>query len=184
MAAAVLLLGAVPAANAAPDAPACAAPSAKGAGGPLAARLPVLTPRVVDWAERQSAAALQGGTALPVELQQVAARVGVRQPRNIRVLVVDEIPLPDEPALRAAAGQVGLSQSWAAGLTLGYSVFLRRGVERELRLLSHEFRHVAQYEACGGIAGFMPLHLGHLAELGYEASPFEVDARAHETRAR
>lgn len=163
---------------------ACAPHRGAGAASPLAAQLPVLVPRVVEWAQAESARALEAGTPLTEPMRQVAARVGVREPGRIRVLVVDEIPLPDEPALRAAAGQVGLSQSWAAGLTLGYSVMVRRGYEGELRLLSHEFRHVAQYEACGGIAGFMPLHLGHLAEVGYESSPFEADARAHETHAR
>lgn len=44
----------------------------------------------------------------------------------------------------------------------------------------HEFRHVAQYEAKGGIAGFLAEHLQHLVRFGYEESPFERDARAHE----
>lgn len=37
-----------------------------------------------------------------------------------------------------------------------------------------------QYEARGGIAPFLQQHLADLARFGYEDSPFEVDARAHE----
>jgi hypothetical protein len=65
-------------------------------------------------------------------------------------------------------------------MTLGHAVFVRRGLERDARLLSHEFRHVAQYEEAGGIAGFLARHLVDLAADGYENSPYEVDARAHE----
>ena len=99
------------------------------------------------------------------------------------MVVVDRVPLPDEPALRAAATQVGLSEEWAAGMTLGHAVIVHGGYENDVRLLSHEFRHVAQYEAVGGIAPFLKAHLRHLAQFGYENSPFEVDARAHEQAA-
>jgi hypothetical protein len=147
---------------------------------PLASQLPVIAPRAIEWAERVASGAALSGKPLSAELQKLAAGRGVRQPRSIRILVVDEIPLPDEPLLKAAALKVGLSQSSAAGMTLGYAVVVRRGYENDPRLLSHEFRHVAQYEACGGIRAFLSMHLGHLAEFGYEDSPFEVDARAHE----
>lgn len=68
-------------------------------------------------------------------------------------------------------------------MTLGHTIFLRRGYEKDLRVASHELRHVAQYEASGGIAGFLAVHLADLVAFGYDDSPFEVDARAHELRA-
>jgi hypothetical protein len=39
---------------------------------------------------------------------------------------------------------------------------------------------VSQYEACGSLDAFLAVQLRHLAAYGYEDSPFEVDARAHE----
>ena len=108
----------------------------------------------------------------------VIDRIDGKTSGGIRKLAQAE--LPDEPVLRAAAQGVGLSQSWAAGLTLGHAVIVRRGFEREARLLSHEFRHVAQYESMGGIGPFLVSHLKSLVEHGYEDSPFERDARAHE----
>lgn len=157
-----------------------ASPLAMAEQGALEAQLAQIAPRVIQWAQLQAGQALRAGTALAPEEVALARRVGVGSPERIRVILVDEIPLPDEPALKAASAQVGLSQSSAAGLTLGYAVILRRGFERDVRLLSHEFRHVAQYEAQGGIERFLEQHLRHLVRFGYEDSPFERDARAHE----
>ena len=146
----------------------------------LAAQMPLIAQRTIAWANGQEAAALRTGIALTHDQVVLARAVGVKHPERVRIVVVDEIPLPDEPLLRAAAQGVGLSQSWAAGLTLGHAVIVRRGFEKETRLLSHELRHVAQYEAMGGIGPFLVTHLKSLVEVGYENSPFERDARAHE----
>jgi hypothetical protein len=149
----------------------------------LEAQLPLLAPRAVTWAQGMAEKAAHAGVPLSPALEALARRAGVREPERIRIVVLDEIPLPQEPLLKAAALKVGLSSSDAAGMTLGFAVFLRRGYEKDIRVLSHEFRHVAQYEACGGIGGFLAVHLADLVAFGYEDSPFEVDARAHEVAA-
>jgi hypothetical protein len=169
---AAMIVGAAPAA------------SANRTMGDLAGQLPVMTPRVIDWAEKLAARSLQEGTPLEARFAELARRSGVRNPGRIRLVVVEQIPLPEEPMLKVAAGSVGLAQSSAAGMTLGYAVIVHKGYERDLRLLSHEFRHVAQYEAAGGIRAFLAVHLPQLVEFGYEDSPYEVDARAHEVAAR
>ena len=150
------------------------------ASAQLAAQLPVLAPRAVAWAQRMETDSLRNGLPLTPALQQLAREVGVRDVARVRIVVVDRVPMPDEPPLRAAALQVGLSQESASGMTRGYAIYARRGEEGDARLLSHELRHVAQYEAAGGIAAFLARHLQDLAQVGYEDSPFEVDARAHE----
>jgi len=68
-----------------------------------------------------------------------------------------------------------------AGLTLGYGIYVRHGHDT-LRLLSHEFRHVYQYEAAGSIAAFLPGYLQQIVTVGYDDAPLEVDARVHEIR--
>jgi hypothetical protein len=157
------------------------APAVNAAPAPAGQQqLAVIAPRAMEWAERVSTGTLQSGQGLNARQQEIARRSGVRNPGAIRLLVVDEIPLPEEPALKVAAKTVGLAQSSAAGMTLGYAVLVHRGYENDARLLSHEFRHVAQYESAGGIRPFLAIHLPHLLEFGYEDSPFEVDARAHE----
>jgi hypothetical protein len=152
------------------------------AAAQLVAQLPTLAPRVVAWAQRMESESVHEGVPLTPALQRLARDVGVRDIARVRVVAVDRVPLPDEAPLRAAAVQVGLSQESASGITLGYAIYARRGEEGDVRLLSHELRHVAQYEAAGGIPAFLLRHLEDLARFGYEDSPFEVDARAHERR--
>jgi hypothetical protein len=146
----------------------------------VAAQLPHVAAKALDWADTRARQVMVAGTAPTAAQQAIARSVGVRDAARIRIAVVDRIELPDEALLRRAGAQAGIDRLSADGLTLGYAVVLRRGEERNPRLLRHEFRHVAQYEACGGIAPFMASHLGHLLAVGYERSPFEVDAEAYE----
>ncbi len=66
------------------------------------------------------------------------------------------------------------------GLTLGHCIYICLG-HNSNRLLSHECRHVHQYEIAGSIATYLPNYLQQIVDFGYEDAPFEVDARAHET---
>jgi hypothetical protein len=111
---------------------------------------------------------------------QLARGVGVRNSESIRIGVVDLLPLPDDASLREAAHQAGLLGPGMIGLTLGHAVLICCGHEANVRLLSHEFRHVYQYEAAGSIAAFLPIYLQQIVGFGYANAPFEADARAHE----
>ena len=147
----------------------------------LRAALPLLLPGAIAWAEGCAGEAAETGVALTESGADIARGVGVQRPELIRVVVIDSLPLPEDPTLRAAALQTGLLGPHMAGLTLGYSVFVVRGQE-SVRLLSHEFRHVHQYEAHGSIAAFLPVYLQQIVEVGYANAPFELDAQAHEVR--
>ena len=104
------------------------------------------------WAEDQANQVAHSGRPLNEGEREIARSVGVRAPDRIRVLLVDALPLPENTALREAALQTGLLGPKMVGLTLGHSIFIRRGYETG-RLLSHECRHVYQYEQAGSIAG-------------------------------
>ncbi len=145
----------------------------------LQADLPNLLPKAIAWAEEQARQVASSGRALTEQERELAREVGVAQPESIRVALVDTLPLPEDPALRAAALQAGLLGPSMVGLTLGHSIFICRGHET-LRLLSHEFRHVYQYEQAGSIADFLPLYLQQVVQLGYANTVFEKDAKAHE----
>jgi hypothetical protein len=146
----------------------------------LAALLPALLPRAIAWAETQSRSVLEGGAPLEPADLALARSVGVSNPENIRVSVVDRIPVPDDTQLRLAAFRAGLLAPDTLALTLGYAVLVRRGHEAGARLLSHEFRHVYQYERAGSIASFLRVYLKEIVALGYADAPSEIDARAHE----
>lgn len=148
----------------------------------LREQLPLLLPRAVAWAEEQSRRGSEEGQALGDLAASLARAVGVRKPEKVRLLLVDEFPQPADPELRAAAEATGLLNKDTAGLTLGYTILLRRGLEGSPRLLRHELRHVHQYEKAGSIAAFLAEYLRQIVEHGYADAPFEADARDHETR--
>jgi len=47
------------------------------------------------------------------------------------------------------------------------------------RLLSHELRHVHQYEQAGSAEAFLSRYIGEIMRFSYMDSPYEVDARKH-----
>jgi hypothetical protein len=145
----------------------------------LSAALPALLPRAIAWALARSREVQIHGTPLTREELALARMVGVARPELIRKVSVRRLPLPDDVELRAAALQTGLLGSGASGLTLGYAVLVVKGHETT-RLLSHEFRHVHQYETAGSIEAYLPLYLTQIVEVGYVDAPLERDARAHE----
>lgn len=142
--------------------------------------IPRLLPGAIAWAEARARKASEVGTALTADEQNIARAVGVVRPELVRIEIVgDRLPMPDDPLLRAAATQAGLLGPGMVGLTLGYSIFICRG-HKTRRLLAHELRHVYQYEQHGSIAAFLPVYLGQVLQVGYEAAALERDARAHE----
>lgn len=145
----------------------------------LKTALPLLLPGAIAWAEARAEEFATNGSALTEVELDIARSVGVQRSELIRVSIVDRIPLPEDPMLRAAALQTGLLGPGTEGLTLGYSVLICRGHETR-HLLSHELRHVYQYESHGGIAAFLPVYLQQIVEFGYSNAPFEKDAKAHE----
>jgi hypothetical protein len=144
--------------------------------------LPALMPAAIAWAERRAHDAAKVGIALTPEETLLARSVGVVHPGLVRIEIVDALPAPEEPVLRAAAVQAGLIGPGMAGLTLGHAIFIRRG-HKDARLLSHELRHVHQYEQHGSIAAFLAAYLPQVVACGYAAAPLEIDARAHEVSA-
>lgn len=145
----------------------------------LASLLPHLLPRAIEWAEARENEILATGVALPEDGIRLAKSVGVAKPDCIRVSIVPTIPLPSDWELQSVALQVGLLGPQTNGLTLGYGIYIcQQHVSN--RLLSHECRHVHQFEQAGSIRNFLPVYLAQVASVGYYDAPLEVDARAHE----
>jgi hypothetical protein len=149
----------------------------------LRSSLPQLAPKAIAWAETQSENALRSGRSLDETFLSIAKGVGVAHPEQIRILDVARLPMPDDPHLKQAAVATGLLGPGMVGLTLGYAVLVCPGYGRDVRLLSHEFRHVYQYEQAGSIAAFLPVYLQQIVTVGYQNAAYERDARAHERHA-
>jgi hypothetical protein len=112
-----------------------------------------LLPLAQRWAEEQAAGILRAGRPLTANEVSLATRVGVRRPERVRIDVVDRIPVPSEPSLKAACEELDILGPDTLALTLGYGVFLRTEVAAYLRAL---------------------------LKFGYEQAPMERDARAAE----
>ena len=141
--------------------------------------LPLVLPRAIEWANARSSEILAGGKPLNESGLRLATAVGVSDATRIRVSTVSALPLPEDPDLRAVALETGLLGPNMIGLTLGYGIYICDG-HQDHRLISHECRHVHQYEAAGSIENFLPVYLQQIAVHGYHDAPFEVDAREHE----
>lgn len=146
----------------------------------LQRELPGLLQAAITWARQHAESIAVNGQPLPEQGVELARRVGVRRPDLVRLQVVPEIPLPDHEGLRALAQSSGAISGNTAGLTLGHGIYIRHG-QGTGRLVSHELRHVFQYELLGGIEMFMSVYLPQVLIHGYHGAPLEQDARAHET---
>ncbi|MEJ2127715.1 MAG: hypothetical protein P8X81_02595 [Woeseiaceae bacterium] len=145
----------------------------------LEALLPDLLPRAIEWVEAQFTIILASGSPLTEIETSLAEAVGVTHPEKIRIKSVKTFPLPDDLELRSVALQTGLLGPGIVGITFGYGIYVRDGFVTN-RLVSHECRHVYQYEQAGSIAAFLPIYLQQIATVGYHDAPLEVDARKHE----
>jgi len=145
----------------------------------LLQELPMLLPGAIAWAEARAARAAEVGESLTPLEHDMARSVGVAEPERVCIEIVERLPVPEDAGLRAAALQAGVIGPNMTGLTLGHSIFICRG-HKTRRLLSHELRHVHQFEQAGSIAAFLPVYLRQVLEVGYQSAPFEADARAHE----
>lgn len=141
--------------------------------------LPIIVPLAVSWAKERSADILVKGAPLTAEECELAERMGVSQPERIRVQMVDRLPVPENPVLAQVAESTGLLGPNMVGLTLGYGLYICNG-HRNRSLVSHECRHVFQYERAGSIESFLSMYLGQIATYGYQNAPLEVDAYSHQ----
>src|SRR4030042_5574479 len=95
----------------------------------LLAVLPQLLPGAIEGAQAQATHVAAVGLPLNESGHAVARRVGVRYPEQIRIKLVEQLPMPEDPMLKQAAIETGLLGPHMAGLTLGFSIFFCRGEE-------------------------------------------------------
>ncbi len=144
-------------------------------------QLQSLLPLAIKWAEHHSESIQENGFCLTTEQIEIAKKVGVKYPQKVKLQEVDSIPFPEDEQLRKAAEQIGFLSSSMKGLTLGHSIYICKG-NKSTQLLSHELRHVYQYETFGSIPEYLVEYLKQIVLAGYENSLLEQDARTHEIK--
>ncbi len=135
-----------------------------------------LLPLACEWAEDQERLILQNGICLTHSQMEDAKLVGVSNPEKVKLLEIPYIPLPEHPALKAAAEATHLITPDTKGLTLRYGIFIRSDCWDSRRLLVHELAHTAQYERLGGFSPFLERYLMECITIGYPAAPMEQEA--------
>ena len=101
----------------------------------------------------------------------LAQNVGVAHLGKVRILPLPRIPLPAHLRVKQLAKQLGLVNAHTAG----HGVIVRLDCADNLRLLAHEFVHIAQYER--------QEYIQQIAAHGYLNAPFEQEAEAKATKA-
>ena len=135
-----------------------------------------IIPLACRWAELKEKEILERGVSLSDDLFVAAKNLGVNCPENVRVLVVNKIPMPDDLILREACNQTSLISNKTIGLTLRYGIYVRQDCAVDTNLYLHELVHVSQYERLGGIEKFLQQYLQEVLTVGYSESSMEQEA--------
>lgn len=143
----------------------------------LRAQLDVLAPKAVAWLNQLAAELQPSARSLTTEEVAIAVAAGVKQPEAVRVAIVEEMPMPEDEALRAAAVRLGFANKGLAGGAIGNLIWLNRKHSTNRALLAHELIHVAQQEHMS-LERFLRRYIAELAIVGYKRSPIEVEANA------
>ena len=130
-------------------------------------------PKAVQWVTQSEQACMEIGQQLSPQRKRDAQAIGVQQIGVVRVMVSNEIPLPNDPELRQLVLQSGLGSS--KGITFGHGIVLKPG-PYDRHLIAHELAHVMQYERFGGIEPFLVGYIPESFPPHYPNGPLEREA--------
>ena len=120
-----------------------------------------LLPVAVQWAKKQEEFVLKHGNPLSPRHMADATLSGVTNPARIRVLVVDRIPLPDDPDLAEASKRIGIVTDDTRCMGFGYALIVRVDAWNDRETILHNFIHIAQCERSGGLEQWCREYLGN-----------------------
>ena len=141
-----------------------------------------LLPLAAQWAADQERRVLCEGVRLSETELADAIAIGVRNPERVRLLRVENIPVPGHQMLKAAAASINFLTAAPSGLALEYGIFIRSDHWRARELIAHELVHTAQYQRLGGIKPFFQTYIFQCATVGYRNAPLELEAVATAAR--
>ena len=135
-----------------------------------------LIPRAAIWAQQQEQRILKNGIPLSNPQLEDAKIIPVKHPEKVRLLCVNQIPLPEDPDLILATQTIQLITPNTVGLTLQYGIFIRSDYWNNREIVVHELVHTSQYERLGGMQQFLNQYLTECIQIGYPNAPLEQDA--------
>jgi hypothetical protein len=102
-----------------------------------------LLPLAYQWARNIENFVLQHGSPLPRRQVTYARQVGVKDICRVRVLAVDRMPLPEEPALAEASRRTQIITDSCRAIAIGHAVVLRADAWGDRELFLHQLVHVS-----------------------------------------
>ncbi len=137
-----------------------------------------LLPLAYQWCKATEDFVLTHGVPLGPRQLADANRAGVRDCSKIRMLVVDRIPLPENPELAEAARHVRILTEETRCVGFGYAVITRADAWGDRELLVHNFVHIAQCERSGGLELWVRRYLSNRRSCAqFSLGPLEEEAR-------
>jgi hypothetical protein len=133
-------------------------------------------PKAVQWVTQMEQTCMEIGQPLLPQNWRDGETIGIRELAAVRVMVLNEIPLPSDPELRQLAAQSKLITPTTAGMTFGHGLVLKAG-HFNRHLIAHELGHVLQYERFGGIESFLVAYIPEVVfPPYYPKGPLEQEA--------
>jgi hypothetical protein len=128
------------------------------------------------WVARQESAIQKAGRLLsPQELDDARA-IGIGDPEDISVLVVDDVPVPGPRWMQDLGARFGFRPSGIAGMCLDRGIFLRKSSLGSRGILVHELVHTAQFARLGSKKAFLRNYLLECIIDGYAGASLEEEA--------
>lgn len=131
---------------------------------------------ITSWADKEGSRILESGDILDDCYLISGVNIGVVSTENIRVLQVDEIPLPEGRDAKEALLTSELISGGGATLALGFAIFERKDNE-DKEAMCRSLAHVAQFERMGeDLGAFLRAYLTETLLGEVEASPLAREA--------
>jgi hypothetical protein len=118
-----------------------------------------LLPLAYQWAKAQEEYVLAHGAPLSPQHTADARLAGVKDCERVRVLVVDRIPLPEDPELAEAARRIQILTEDTRCVGVGHAIIIRAEAWGDRELLLHNLVHIAQCERSGGLEPWVRQYL-------------------------
>lgn len=122
-----------------------------------------LVPLAYAWAKEQEEFVLAQGRPLGPTQAWDAHLAGVKDYARIRVLVVERIPVPENPKLAKEARRVGIITEDTRCMGFGRVLIVRGDAWNDHELILHNLVHIAQCERSGGLEQWVRDYLGNRA---------------------
>jgi len=119
-----------------------------------------LLPRAHEWAKAQEEFARARGIPLGPRQRRDAQLAGVQDCARVRVLVVDRIPVPEDPELAQAARRIGIITEDTRCMGFGHVLIIRVDAWNDRELILHNLVHIAQCERSAGLEQWVRCYLG------------------------